>query len=113
MLDANLSSRRIGDPLRSSGHDVRGVTDEPGLAGLDDEPLLELATQDARILVTRNSRDFAPICRQWAEAGREHAGVILIWSLSSRQFGEIARGVESWLEQIPSAAEWRGTVVAV
>jgi len=106
----NLSSRRIGGPLREQGHDVRGVADEPDLEGLDDESVLELATRDERILITRNSRDFAPICRIWAEAGRDHAGVILIWTLSHRQDGEIIRGVERWLDEIPNAATWRGTV---
>ena len=113
LLDANLSLGRIGGPLREQGHDVRGVADEPDLEGLDDESVLELATQDERILITRNSRDFAPICRMWAEAGRDHAGVILIWSLSHRQYGEIISGVERWLEQIPSAPAWHGTVVSL
>lgn len=113
LLDANLSSRRIGGPLREQGHDVRGVADEPDLEGLDDESVLELATRDERILITRNSRDFAPICRIWAEAGRDHAGVILIWTLSHRQYGEIIRGVERWLEQMPRAAAWQGTVVSI
>nr|MBA2460345.1 DUF5615 family PIN-like protein [Actinomycetota bacterium] len=57
LLDANLSSRRIGGQLRADGHDVRGVADEPDLEGLDDESVLELATQEDRILITRNSRD--------------------------------------------------------
>jgi predicted nuclease of predicted toxin-antitoxin system len=113
LLDAKLSSRRIGGPLRQHGHDVRGVADEPDLEGLDDELVLELAFQDERILITRNSRDFAPICRTWGEAGRDHSGVILIWSLAPRQYGEIIRGVERWLHEIPAAAEWRGLVVSL
>lgn len=113
LLDANLSSRRIGGPLREHGHDVRGVADEPDLEGLDDEPLLELATRDERILITRNSRDFAPICRAWAEAGRDHAGVILIWTLSHRQYGDIIGGVERWLDELPTADVWRGIVVSL
>lgn len=113
MLDANLSSARIGEPLRNQGHDVRGASGEPGLEGLDDEPLLALAAQERRILITRNSRDFAPICRAWAESRRQHAGVILVWSLSHRQYGEIIRGIEHWLSEIPSAGDWRGLVVAI
>jgi hypothetical protein len=113
MLDANLSSRRIGGSLREHGHDVRSVTDEPELEGLADEPLLELAAGEQRILVTRNSRDFAPICRSWAEAGRDHAGVILIWTFSHRQYGEIIRGVERWLDEIPAADGWRSVVVSL
>jgi hypothetical protein len=64
-------------------------------------------------VITRNSRDFAPITRRWAEAAREHAGVILIWSFTHRQFNEIVVGVQRWLEQQPDAADWRGLVVSV
>lgn len=113
LLDANLSSKRIGEQLRRRAHDVRAIADEPELDGLDDELVLELATQEQRILVTRNSRDVAPISRSWAEAGREHAGLILIWTLSHRQYAEIVRGVNTWLEQVPDASSWRGMVVAI
>lgn len=113
LLDANLSPSRVGDPLRELGHDARALAAEPELEGLDDETVLDLAAADRRILVTRNSRDFAPICRTWAEAGRDHAGVILVWSLSSRQFGELVRGVALWLDHIPDESGWTGTVVAL
>jgi predicted nuclease of predicted toxin-antitoxin system len=113
LLDANLSSKRIGDPLRDSGHEVRAIADESELDGLDDESVLELAAEEDRILVTRNSRDFAPICRSWAEAGRDHAGVVLVWTLSHRQYGEIISGIEHWIEQMPDASSWRGIVVAI
>jgi uncharacterized protein with PIN domain len=93
LLDANLSPTRIGEPLRRLGHDIRALAAEPGLEGLADEDVLELAAAEDRILVTRNSRDSAPLCRIWAEAGRNHAGVILIWSLSSWQFADIVDGV--------------------
>jgi predicted nuclease of predicted toxin-antitoxin system len=112
LLDANLSSKRVGEPLRRR-HDVRAIADEQELDGLDDELVLELASQEERILVTRNSRDFAPITRSWAEAGREHAGVILIWTLTHRQYAEIIRAIETWIEQMPDASSWRGIVVAI
>lgn len=113
LLDADLSPARIGAALRGRGHDVRAVASEPGLEGLADEAVLELAARERRILVTRNSRDFAPLCRVWAEAGREHAGVILVWSPSSRQFAGIVEGVEMWLARLPAERNWRGTVVAL
>lgn len=113
MLDANLSSKKIGEPLRTHGHDVRALIAEADLEGLDDELVLEVATADERILVTRNSRHFAPITRSWAEAGRAHAGVILIWSLTHRQFNEIITGVEDWIDQIPDPQAWRGLVVSL
>ena len=91
---------------------MRSVAGEPILDGLEDAAVLELATHEKRVLITRNSRDFSPLCRTWAEAGRDHAGVILIWSSSSRQFGEIVRGVERWLDEIATQEAWRGKVVS-
>ena len=113
LLDANLSSKRIGQPLREHGHDVRAIVDETDLDRLADELVLALAAEDARILVTRNSRDFAPLCRAWAEAGREHAGVIRSWTLVAPQYAEIIGGIETWLAGIATAAEWRGLVVSI
>jgi hypothetical protein len=113
LLDAHLSPSRIGDPLRRRGHDVHTAADDIALQGLADDPLLERATAEERILVTRNARDFAPICRQWAEAGREHAGVILIWTLSHSQFGEIVTGIGRWLDDISEQSAWRGIVVSL
>ena len=83
------------------------------LEGLDDESVLELATSDGRVLITRNSRDFAPISRHWAEAGREHAGVILIWTLTPRQFPQVVDGVCGWLAEVPRPKDWHGLVVSI
>jgi predicted nuclease of predicted toxin-antitoxin system len=83
LLDANLSPRGVARPLRAAGHDVRALAEELALEGLDDPDVLALAADEDRILVTRNSRDFAPLLRQWAEAGRPHAGAILIWTTAS------------------------------
>ena len=44
------------------------------LEGLEDPLVLALAAEGARILFTWNSKDFAPLLREWAEAGRHHAG---------------------------------------
>ncbi len=113
LLDANLSGKRIGTALAERGHDVRALGGDADLEGLQDELVLELATAERRVLVTRNSRDFAPIARRWAEAEREHAGVILIWSLSHRQFAEIVAGVERWAAEVPSEEAWRSLVVSL
>jgi predicted nuclease of predicted toxin-antitoxin system len=113
LLDANVSAKKIGEPLTERGHDVRAIVTDAALEGLDDESVLELAADDRRILVTRNSRDFAPLCRTWAEAGREHAGVILIWTLSHHQFSEIVAAVDRWHAEVPRTEDWRGLVVSV
>lgn len=107
MLDANLSPRGVAAPLRARGHDVRALADEPAIQALDDPEVLELAASEGRILVTRNSRDFVPILREWAEAGGGHAGCILIWTLDHSQFAEIVGGIERLLGQRPRQEDWR------
>jgi hypothetical protein len=111
LLDANLSPKRLGGLLTHGGHDVRALAAETDLAGLEDERVLELATQDGRILVTRNGRHFVPLTRTWAEAVREHAGLILIWSLSHRRFAEVAQGIDDLCRLEPDQSAWRGRVV--
>lgn len=113
LLDENLSPRRVGGPLRDAGHDVRAIAEQQALTGLTDRQVMELAGAEQRILVTRNSRDFAPILRGWAEAGREHAGAILIWTHDHHEFGAIVTGVEGLLARRPTADQWRGIVLAL
>jgi hypothetical protein len=64
--------------------------------------VLEAAARGDRILVTRNSRDFAPLLREWAETDRHHAGCILIWTLGRHEFGAIIRGVDRLLHDPPA-----------
>jgi hypothetical protein len=66
-----------------------------------------------RVLVMRNSRDFAPLAREWAEAQRTHSGVVLIWTLNHSQFGETVAGVERLTGQWPTPEHWRDLVVAL
>ena len=86
---------------------------DAGLGALDDPHVLELAAEESRILVTRNTRDFAPLLREWAEAGRHHAGCILIWTLAHHEFGAIIRGVSNLLGDRPDPNDWRDLTVAL
>ena len=113
LLDADLSPRGIAEPLREAGHDVLALAAEPALEGLDDPDVLLLAAREQRILVTRNSRDFAPLLREWAEAGRAHAGCILIWTLDHHRFAELVAGVELLLAQRSRQDAWREIAVAL
>lgn len=113
LLDANLSPRGVGGPLTEAGHDVLALAADPTFEGLDDQHVLELATEQERILITRNSRDFAPIAREWSEAQRSHAGIILIWTLDHGQFAAIVAGVLALLEQYPEQAQWHDLVLAI
>jgi uncharacterized protein with PIN domain len=113
VLDANLSPRRVGKALRARGHDVLALAEDRALEGLDDPDVLRLAAEDDRILVTRNSRDVAPLVREWAEAGRSHAGVILIWTLDHDQFADIVAAIERHLARYPTQKNWAELVVAI
>jgi predicted nuclease of predicted toxin-antitoxin system len=112
LLDANLSPRGVASRLRHSKHDVLALAEDAANEGMPDPQVLELASAEQRILITRNSRDFAPLARQWAEAQRSHAGLILIWTLDHSQFAEIAGGVERQLAQRPTHEQWRDVTVA-
>jgi predicted nuclease of predicted toxin-antitoxin system len=113
ILDANLSPKRIGSVLERAGHEVLSLASDPVLGALDDAQVLELAAEQDRILVTRNSRDFAPLLREWSEAGRHHAGCILIWTLDHHEFGPIIRGVTRLLLERPDPDQWRDLAVAL
>ncbi|HYM44933.1 MAG TPA: DUF5615 family PIN-like protein [Solirubrobacteraceae bacterium] len=106
LLDAHVSGPRVGHRLQEDGHDVRALDQEPALEGLDDDDVLALASEDRRILVTHNVRDFPSILREWAEAQRSHAGVILVYGIDHREFELIVRGIERWLELYPEPTKW-------
>lgn len=112
LLDANLSPRGVAAKLRETGHDVLALAEDAAFEGLPDPQVLELAASEQRILITRNSRDFAPLARQWAQDGRSHAGLILIWTLDHSQFAEIVAGVERQLRLRPTEEQWRDITVA-
>jgi predicted nuclease of predicted toxin-antitoxin system len=113
LLDAHLSVRGIAQPLRSDGHDVLALAEHSELDGLADAQVLEFAAEQERILVTRNAKDFAPLLRDWAEAGTPHHGCILIWSLRHDQFGPILEGVREALSRHPRSADWTDLALAV
>jgi hypothetical protein len=113
LLDAQLSPHRIGAALAERGHDVRSIASDAALGALPDPDVLELAATERRVLITRNSRDFAPLLRLWAEAGRHHSGCILVWALQHHQFGLIVEGVTALLEARPTPDDWTDLSVAL
>ena len=89
------------------------LASDAALGALDDPQVLELAAEQSRILITRNGRDFAPLLREWAEAGRHHPGCILIWTLDHGEFGAIIRAVARLLDERRHPRDWVDFVVAV
>jgi predicted nuclease of predicted toxin-antitoxin system len=113
LLDANLSPRGVAKQLCDKSHDVLALSADATFEGLPDPQVLELAASEGRIIVTRNSRDFAPLAREWAEAQRKHAGMILIWTLDHSQVSEIVTGIEGHLNRWPLQQQWHDLVVAI
>jgi Domain of unknown function (DUF5615) len=118
LLDAHVSSRHIGSPLATSGHDVLALDQDQALAALADEEVLELASSERRVLITHNVRHFAPLMRSWAEARRSHGGCILV-TLPHNAYGPILAGVreaftarseqEDWLSRAEFIARSHGS----
>jgi len=105
-LDAHISARRIGGPLREQGHDVRSADEERQLDGLDDEQLLQIAAGEDRILLTFDVHDFPAIVQRWAEAGRTHAGCGIVVGIDHGEFGVVLATIERELAVRPRQAEW-------
>lgn len=106
LLDVHVSGRRVGGALRVSGHDVRALDEERQLEGLADDEVLALAAAEKRILVTHNVAHFPTILREWAEASRSHAGVILVYGIDHNEFDLVARGLQRLLELRRSQEGW-------
>ncbi len=104
-LDAHVSARRIATALREQ-HDVRAADEERELDGFDDERLLALATEEGRIMVTFNVKDFARIATEWAAAGKSHAGCLLIVGIDHAEFGLILRVIEHALSTRAEQDAW-------
>ena len=103
--DEHLGSD-IAEQLRLRGHDVVGVHERVDLRGAPDEALVEAATKEARVIVTRNIRDFVRIHNDLVGQGRGHPGILLV---QGRRFpegpGAIARLVVALHERLCSGLE--------
>jgi hypothetical protein len=105
-LDAHVSARQIAAALRASGHDVRSADEERALDGWEDEPLLELATTEQRVMVTFNVKDFTRLATEWAAGATAHAGILLIVGIDHAEFGLTLRVIQAALAARPTQESW-------
>lgn len=113
LLDEQYSPE-IAARLRRDGYDVAAVNGDPGLEGMDDEPLLRQATADGRALLTNNVRDFAPLAGTWAARNEEHRGLIFTSDeslpRSRNTIGDYVEKLRELLDANPGDDAFRGRV---
>lgn len=51
---------------------------EAAKKGIPDDEVLALAASERRVLLTANTRDFAPLAAEWFLAERDHWGIIIV-----------------------------------
>lgn len=95
LLDADVPPA-VAAPLGRSGHDVVTAAGNADLEALPDRELLREATRQKRALVTFNVADFPQVAQDFAHAGEDHAGIILIHSrsYSRANIGAIAAALD-------------------
>jgi hypothetical protein len=99
LLDEQISGK-VAARLDGRKHDVVAAADDPGLRGLSDPDLFDVAQQQGRALVTYNRADFEPIAREFAHMNREHCGLVFIHPMRfpSWEFARIAAALQILLE---------------
>ena len=67
----------VAEALRGSGHEALSVLDANLLGALDDT-LLGFATEQGRVFISSNYRDFIRLPRVWNQEGRDFPGIVLV-----------------------------------
>ncbi len=101
-----MVSPTVARALRDRGYDVIAAAERNAL-GASDAAQLARAISEERALVTYNVRDFVPLAKAAASAGREHCGIILISyrSLPPSDVGGLVRALAALLDERPGADE--------
>jgi predicted nuclease of predicted toxin-antitoxin system len=76
LLD-ELFPPEIARALRTQGHEVRAIQEEPAQRGLADAEVLAMAIREGRALLTENVRDFRPLAAALLKRGEGHSGLVL------------------------------------
>lgn len=99
LLDEQISGK-VAERLRDRGHDVIATTADPGLRGLSDPDLFEVAQRQGRAVVTYNRADFEAIVREYVEADRGHHGLVIVHPMRfpSWEFNRLSAALAALLE---------------
>jgi predicted nuclease of predicted toxin-antitoxin system len=104
LLDEQISGK-VAERLRKQGCDAIAATADPALRGLSDPDLFEVAQRQRRALVTYNRTDFEAIVREWAAAGREHRGLVIVHPVRfpNREFARLSKALAHLTETFPAS----------
>lgn len=96
LLDEQISGK-VAERLRGQGCDAVAVSAEASLRGLSDPDVFEIALAQGRAVVTYNRADFEAINLEYAEAGREHHGLVIVHPVRfpGRDFARLTRALKS------------------
>jgi len=94
LLDEQISGKVV-ERLRKQGYDVVAATADSTLRGLSDPDLFDAAQQQERVVVTYNRSDFEAIVRDYAAAGRDHHGLVIVHPVRfpSWEFARLAKAL--------------------
>jgi predicted nuclease of predicted toxin-antitoxin system len=67
---------KLASNLRSEGFDALHVI-EVGISGVQDDEILQYATDNGRAVLTFNVKDFILLAKQWYVSGKPHAGIVV------------------------------------
>lgn len=95
-----MISPTVAKTLRERGYDVVAAVERDAL-GASDAAQLARAISEDRALVTYNVRDFGPLAKAAATAGREHAGIVLVSyrRLPPSDVGGLVRALAALLDE--------------
>lgn len=101
LLDEHLSPV-IAEQLRARSIEAVAVAERADLRTRADPDILESASSEGRVLVTRNIRDFIALDASWAGSGRRHGGILFV---ATRRFpenasliGNLTKALAAWAE---------------
>ena len=87
------------------------TSNEAGNGGISDEAQLAFASAAGRAIVTHNMKDFLQLHAEWANAGRDHAGIIVITAQRTAPRVVFAKIIE--LQQERSAKEMANAILFI
>ena len=76
-FDEDSAARSLMRALRSSGFDCLTAHEADRLRRTDEDQLA-FATEQGRVLYSKNAGDFARLDKAWQLTGRSHAGIVLV-----------------------------------